>query len=167
MCTAKDAPCMKAGAALLPAARHHSSSGGSSDTEVKEFAVTPTGSPSGRTAVTTVTPVANSPNASRRSRCVNELLKRVTSGSSLPAARSALARAQRRCTPPGWHRTGWFAACQLARGCVAAVKRSPLQAAAAATRSVTQSSPPPPLLGGGEVMVSCAEDCAELSVAET
>ena len=52
-------------AALLLLERHQSSSGGSSDTEVKELAVTPTGSPSGRTAVTTVTPVANSPNASR------------------------------------------------------------------------------------------------------
>ena len=66
---------MKAGAALLPPARHHSSSGGSSDTEVKEFAVTPTGAPSGLTAVTTVTPVANRPKASRSSRCEKALLE--------------------------------------------------------------------------------------------
>ena len=50
---------MKAGVALLAFARHQSSSGGSSDTEAKELAVTPTGVPSGRIAVTTVTPVAN------------------------------------------------------------------------------------------------------------
>ena len=66
---------MKAGAALLPPARHQSSSGGSSDTEVKELAVTPTGVASGRTAVTTVTPVANRPKASRSSRCEKALLK--------------------------------------------------------------------------------------------
>ena len=43
--------------------------------EVKEFAVTPTGVPSGRTPVTTVTPVANSPNASRNWRCMRAVLK--------------------------------------------------------------------------------------------
>ena len=72
-CTAKAAPGAKADRLLLLFVRHHSSSGGSSDTELKEFAVTPTGSPSGRTAVTTVTPVANSPKASRSCRWLNEL----------------------------------------------------------------------------------------------
>jgi len=56
---------------VLAAARHHSSNGGSSDTDVNEFAVIPTGSPSGRTAVTTATPVANVPKASRNSRLEN------------------------------------------------------------------------------------------------
>src|SRR5580704_12076157 len=73
-CTAKDAPGPNATAPLLLFDRHHSSSGGSSDTELKELAVMPTGSPSGRTAVMTVTPVANSPNASRSCRCVKEVL---------------------------------------------------------------------------------------------
>src|SRR5579862_7642106 len=73
-CTAKAAPGPKATAPLLLLERHHKSSGGSSDTELKEFAVMPTGSPSGRTAVITVTPVANSPNASRSCRCVKEVL---------------------------------------------------------------------------------------------
>src|SRR6516225_2779496 len=75
---------MKADAALLLPPRHHSSSGGSSDTEVKEFAVTPTGVPSGRTAVTTVTPVANRPKASRSSRCVKAALKARTSSCPHP-----------------------------------------------------------------------------------
>src|SRR5580704_512989 len=73
-CTAKAAPGPKATAPLLLFDRHHKSSGGSSDTELKEFAVMPTGSPSGRTAVITVTPVANSPKASRSCRCVKEVL---------------------------------------------------------------------------------------------
>ena len=42
--------------------------GGDSDTDAKEFAVTPIGSPSGRRAVITVTPVAKVPKASRSSR---------------------------------------------------------------------------------------------------
>jgi hypothetical protein len=48
--------------------RLHSTSGGSSDTEAKELMVTPTGTPSALRAVTTATPVANSPSASRRER---------------------------------------------------------------------------------------------------
>src|ERR1700694_3879678 len=47
--------------------RHQRINGGSSDTEVNELAVVPTGSPSARTAVTTVTPVANVPQTSRSS----------------------------------------------------------------------------------------------------
>src|SRR5580658_1782784 len=74
MWTAKGAAGTNAGRPLLPFDRHHKSSGGSSDTEVKELAVTPTGSPSGRTPVITVTPVANSPKASRSSRWVGGLL---------------------------------------------------------------------------------------------
>src|ERR1700716_3075846 len=48
--------------------RHQRINGGSSDTEVNELAVVPTGSPSARTAVSTVTPVANVPKTSRSSR---------------------------------------------------------------------------------------------------
>jgi hypothetical protein len=48
--------------------RQTSSSGGSSDTEVKLLTVIPAGSPSSLTQVTTVTPVAKQPNASRRVR---------------------------------------------------------------------------------------------------
>ena len=47
---------------------HTSSSGGSSDTEVKLLTVRPTGSPSASRQVTTVTPVAKQPSASRRVR---------------------------------------------------------------------------------------------------
>jgi primosomal replication protein N len=47
---------------------HTSNSGGSSETEVKLFAVSPTGVPSGQIAVTTVTPVAKQPSASRKVR---------------------------------------------------------------------------------------------------
>src|SRR5579863_3178539 len=73
-CTAKGAPAANATAPLLLLVRHHSSSGGSSETELKELTVMPTGSPSGRTAVTTVTPVAKTAKASRNCRCVKELL---------------------------------------------------------------------------------------------
>jgi hypothetical protein len=41
------------------------SSGGSSDTDVNEFAVTPTGIPSSAVVVTIVTPVAKQPNIRR------------------------------------------------------------------------------------------------------
>lgn len=47
---------------------HHKINGGSSETDANEFAVTPTGSPSGRRALTTVTPVAKALKASRSSR---------------------------------------------------------------------------------------------------
>jgi hypothetical protein len=43
-------------------------SGGSSDTEVKELAVSPTLRPSAQTVVTTVTPVVKHPKASRNAR---------------------------------------------------------------------------------------------------
>src|ERR1700741_254645 len=42
-------------------------SGGSSDTDVNEFAVKPRGEPSGWIVVTTVTPVTNAPSARRTS----------------------------------------------------------------------------------------------------
>ena len=48
--------------------RHHSTSGGSRETEQNELAVTPATLPSGARAVTMVMPVANRPSASRRSR---------------------------------------------------------------------------------------------------
>jgi hypothetical protein len=50
-------------------ARLHTTSGGASDTEASELMVTPTGFPSAPPAVTTVTPVANCPSASRNARC--------------------------------------------------------------------------------------------------
>src|SRR6218665_297156 len=53
---------------LAPCARLHSTSGGSSDTELKELAVSPTHLPPALRAVTLVTPVANMPRASRNSR---------------------------------------------------------------------------------------------------
>src|SRR6218665_4009996 len=53
---------------LAPCARLHSTSGGSSDTELKELAVSPTNLPAALRAVTMVTPVANMPRASRNSR---------------------------------------------------------------------------------------------------
>ncbi len=44
---------------------------GSSETDVKELAVIPKTTPGSRSTVTTVTPVANCPNAFRNSRAVN------------------------------------------------------------------------------------------------
>ena len=67
-CTAKFAPSTKACTLGLSRAMHHNASGGDNDTDAKEFAVTPIGSPSGRRAVITVTPVAKVPKASRSSR---------------------------------------------------------------------------------------------------
>jgi hypothetical protein len=56
-------------AGIEPAARArlHSTSGGASDTELNELAVSPTSVPSAERAVTMVTPVANMPSASRNS----------------------------------------------------------------------------------------------------
>jgi hypothetical protein len=67
MWIAKGIPGANAASLLLALARHHRTNGGSSDTEVTEFAVMPTGSPSGPTAVTTVTPVVKRPKMSRSS----------------------------------------------------------------------------------------------------
>ena len=57
-------------AAIEPAARErlHSTSGGSSETELNELAVRPTRSPVAVRAVTMVTPVANMPSDERNSR---------------------------------------------------------------------------------------------------
>src|SRR5579863_5905603 len=49
---------------------HTSTSGGSSETDAKELAVMPCTFPGARSAVTTVTPVANWPRAWRNSRAV-------------------------------------------------------------------------------------------------
>ena len=68
MVTANGEPSAKALALGLAVFKHQSTNGGSSDTDVNEFAVTPTGSPLGFQAVTTVTPVANVPKASRSAR---------------------------------------------------------------------------------------------------
>src|SRR3989344_2367574 len=61
-------PSAKVGKVLAPCDRLHSTSGGASDTELKELAVSPTRSPAAVRAVTMVTPVANMPSASRNSR---------------------------------------------------------------------------------------------------
>jgi hypothetical protein len=65
----------------------HRISGGSSDTELKELAVSPCGRPSLSTVVITVTPVTNAPSTCRRARVSNPL--------SLAAMTSA----------PAWFRT--------------------------------------------------------------
>ena len=57
-------PLMADRVALLRS-KQTSTSGGSSESDVTAFAVVPTGSPSGPTEVTTVTPVAKCPIASR------------------------------------------------------------------------------------------------------
>ena len=49
--------------------------GGSSDTEVKEFAVKPTRSAATLRVVMIVTPVANQPSASRKARWSTELMR--------------------------------------------------------------------------------------------
>src|SRR3546814_12570651 len=77
-----------------------SSKGGSSDTEVKLFAVSPTGVPSGQTAVTTVTPVAKQPSASRKVRA------------SDPARYSGMARGDRRRTEERRVGKGCVSACR-------------------------------------------------------
>src|SRR4051794_41725710 len=59
---------MSAAALAACLARHTSSNGGSSDTEVKLLTVSPAGSPSSLRQVTTVTPVAKQPSASRKVR---------------------------------------------------------------------------------------------------
>src|SRR5438105_428680 len=56
--TAKCVAAVNTGVLDAVLAGHHSTSGGSRDTDVNEFAVMPTGSPSGPAQVTMVTPVA-------------------------------------------------------------------------------------------------------------
>src|ERR1700730_7865407 len=82
-CTAKGAPIPNASAEELDWAKHHNSKGGSRDTDVNELAVTPNGSPLGRIAVTTVTPVANRPKASRSSRCESEVVTTVSDATAV------------------------------------------------------------------------------------
>lgn len=76
-------------------------SGGSSDTELNELAVIPTGSPRGPTAVTMVIPVAKQPSASLNSAGSTGVSlgpKRgyLTKGSRLVNARGGVPRAARR-----------------------------------------------------------------------
>ena len=70
VCSTLTAKCRAVSAAALAAAlaTHTSNNGGSRDTEVKLLTVNPTGSPSSSRQVTTVTPVAKQPNASRKVR---------------------------------------------------------------------------------------------------
>src|SRR3546814_4727009 len=63
--TPKGAASRSIGAVPALLAMHTRSSGGSSETEVKLFAVSPTGVPAGSSAVTIVIPVAKQPIASR------------------------------------------------------------------------------------------------------
>src|SRR5450631_4005297 len=63
-----NAPCPRIAARVrLPRSKQTRTSGGSSDSEVTALAVVPTGWPSASTDVTTVTPVAKRPIASRNS----------------------------------------------------------------------------------------------------
>src|SRR5215470_11677197 len=66
MLTAKCGAAEKTWQLAAALAMHTRTSGGSSDTEVKEFAVKPRGVPSGCSVVTTVTPVAKAPRAWRK-----------------------------------------------------------------------------------------------------
>ena len=54
--------------------RLHTTSGGASETELKELTVSPTGSPPGPRAVITVTPVGNMPSVSRKARTSGSFL---------------------------------------------------------------------------------------------
>ncbi len=58
---------LKAGSEAAACDRLHSTSGGASETELNEFAVSPIASPAGVRAVTMVTPVAKVPSAARNS----------------------------------------------------------------------------------------------------
>ena len=60
---------MNTGHVAASFAMHTNIRGGSSDTDVNEFAVKPRGFPSSSTVVTTVTPVANVPSAWRSRFC--------------------------------------------------------------------------------------------------
>src|SRR6218665_3879398 len=86
---------------LAPCARLHSTSGGSSDTELKELAVSPTNLPAALRAVTMVTPVANMPRASRNAR-----------GEKL-GGRARTGWEQERFTKPGATVVRWRAAKQV------------------------------------------------------
>src|SRR5262249_14400537 len=68
MLTAKHGAAENTGQLAATLAMQTRISGGSSDTEVKEFAVKPRGVPSGCSVVTTVTPVAKAPRAWRKVR---------------------------------------------------------------------------------------------------
>ena len=63
--TAKWLPWLKAATLGLDARSDHSTSGGSSDSELNELAVSPTRSPLASSVVMMVTPVANRPSAWR------------------------------------------------------------------------------------------------------
>src|SRR5271156_6080278 len=86
-------------------ARLHRIIGGSSETELKLFAVTPVRDPSGAAAVTTVTPVAKAPSALRNSRASNSRCSSI-GPLSLAGARRALSFGRR----PRAHRSGMLAA---------------------------------------------------------
>ena len=62
-------PAEKAAMVLAACDRLHNSSGGASDTELKELAVRPISSPVEVRAVTMVTPVVNMASEARNSRC--------------------------------------------------------------------------------------------------
>ena len=68
MFTAKDGALVKASKDMAARPRQNCTSGGSSDTDEKEFTVTPMGSPSGAMVVTTEMPVAKHPRALRNAR---------------------------------------------------------------------------------------------------
>src|SRR5271156_5653185 len=66
MCTAKWRAARKAPILAEVRARLQSTMGGDSDTELKLFAVTPTGLPAASVVVTIVTPVVTAPSACRK-----------------------------------------------------------------------------------------------------
>src|SRR5437868_9732301 len=70
MLTTKCPPSWKAGRLCAYSELDHSTKGGFSDTEVKEFAVIPWSLPSRLRVVTIVTPVAKAPSALRSSRAL-------------------------------------------------------------------------------------------------
>ena len=88
-------------------ARLHSTSGGLSETELNELAVRPTSVPSGARAVTTVTPVAKLPSASRNSRCVKPGAKAREGGVGASMGRGSVRRKPiLRETPPPFGAAG-------------------------------------------------------------
>src|SRR5271155_799098 len=84
MCTAQYRARSKTARLREDLARLQRIMGGSSDTELKLLAVTPTRDPSGPTAVTMVTPVANAQGALRNSRPSNSTFSSISRFSPLP-----------------------------------------------------------------------------------
>jgi len=76
---------------------HTNTKGGSSETEQNALAVKPQGAPSGRRAVTMVTPVANDPSTRRNSVGARSLLPAPASASTVVVASDSMPTPRRRC----------------------------------------------------------------------